>query len=109
MKYKLKRFSFLVLLTDFFITNTEPVGMSFITFDYRCTACNSMAINLFVRRSEMDAVRCEDCGELMKRLPAGPTTTFKFGDRSAIKSRKAVSLRDPNHSAGSRGHSSSLD
>ena len=54
-----------------------------------------------MRRSEVYAQMC-DCAAPdkrtygpMKQLPAGPITTFKQGDRSAIKSRKAVSLRDP--------------
>jgi predicted nucleic acid-binding Zn ribbon protein len=68
--------------------------MSFITFDYLCTNCDTVEKDVFIRRSEMDKHECGECGALMKRLPAGPTTTFKFGDRSAQKSRKAVSLRD---------------
>lgn len=55
-----------------------------------------------MRRSEVYAQMCDCAAEEafkeavpMKQLPAGPITTFKFGDRSAIKSRKAVSLRDP--------------
>jgi hypothetical protein len=70
--------------------------MSYITFDYRCPGCNTEYPNCMVRRSEMDEQRCGKCKELLVRLPAGPTTTFKFGDRSAIKSKKAVGLRDPN-------------
>ena len=83
--------------------------MSFITFDYQCTNCGRVGINKFVRRSEMDDVECDQCSALMKRLPAGPTTTFRMHDRSAIKSKKAVSLREPNHGANPRGHSKSLD
>ena len=74
--------------------------MSFITFDYLCSNCDNAAPNLMVRRSAMDNVECDQCGALMKRMPAAPITTFKFGDRSAQKSRKAVSLRDPNPGAG---------
>jgi putative FmdB family regulatory protein len=68
--------------------------MSLITFDYTCTNCDHFEKDALVQRSVMDNVDCPKCGALMKRLPAGPITTFKFGDRSAIKSRKAVSLRD---------------
>jgi len=46
-----------------------------------------------VRRGEVDNQECE-CGETMTRLMGAPVTTFKFGDRSAIKSKKAVSLMD---------------
>jgi len=67
--------------------------MSFFRYDYRCVACDATA-DLFVRKAEKDAQKCNFCGETMKRLMPGPTTTFKFGDRSATKSRKAVSLRD---------------
>lgn len=67
--------------------------MSYIIFDYGCEACGEKE-ERFVRRSEMDAQDCKECGSRMNKLPAGPTTTFKFGDRSAVKSRKAVSLRD---------------
>jgi len=68
--------------------------MSYITFDYQCTNCDNTAPNMMVRRELMNNVECDQCGALMKRLPAGPITTFKFGDRSALKSKKAVSLRD---------------
>jgi len=83
--------------------------MSFITFDFLCTNCDRFYESLMVRRSELEETSCKDCGALLKRLPAGPVTTFKFGDRSAVKSRKAVSLRDPQGGASSKGHSKSLD
>lgn len=83
--------------------------MSFIIFDYLCSNCDHFEENAFVRRNKMDDVDCPKCGALMARLPAGPTTTFKFGDRSATKSRKAVSLRDPQGGASPRGHAKSLD
>lgn len=73
--------------------------MSYIIFDYLCSNCDHFEPNAFVKRMEMDDQSCSKCGALMKRLPAGPTTTFKFGDRSAVKSKKAVSLRDPNPGA----------
>jgi hypothetical protein len=69
--------------------------VSFITLDYKCQTCGAIE-ERFVRRSEVDMQFC-DCvtgGSAMDKLPAGPITTFKFGDRSATKSRKAVSLRD---------------
>jgi predicted nucleic acid-binding Zn ribbon protein len=69
--------------------------MSFITFDYKCPKCGAEYPNVMVRRSEMDEQRCSKCKATLQKLPAGPITTFKFGDRSAIKSKKAVSLRDP--------------
>lgn len=75
--------------------------MSFITFDFQCQDCGKVEERM-VRRSEVYAQMCDCAAEEafkeavpMKQLPAGPITTFKFGDRSAIKSRKAVSLRDP--------------
>ncbi len=68
--------------------------MSYITFDYLCKNCDAFEESVFIKRSEQDNHSCSQCGALMKRLPAGPITKFKFGDRSAIKSRKAVSLRD---------------
>jgi hypothetical protein len=70
--------------------------MSYITFDYKCPNCEQEYLNCFVKRSEMDKQRCGVCKEVLVKLPAGPSTTFKFGDRSAIKSKKAVSLRDAN-------------
>jgi ribosomal protein L37AE/L43A len=70
--------------------------MSYITFDYACPECGAEYPNSFVKRSEMDEQRCGKCKTTLKRMPAGPSTTFKFGDRSAVKSKKAVSLRDPN-------------
>ncbi len=70
--------------------------MSYIIFDYACPNCGAEYPNNFVKRSEMDDQRCGKCKTVLKRLPAGPSTTFKFGDRSAIKSKKAVSLRDAN-------------
>ena len=69
--------------------------MSFIVYDYVCSNCDHVEQDAFVRASEKDNQDCPKCGALMKRLPAGPITTFKFGDRAAIKSKKAVSLRDP--------------
>ncbi len=83
--------------------------MSFIIFDYLCKECGAIEADKMVRRSEMDSVPCPRCPGQMTRLPAGPTTSFKFNDRSAIKSKKAVSLRDPNYGASSKGHSASLD
>ncbi len=68
--------------------------MSYITFDYGCTNCG--VVERMVHRREMDEQYCDECGDRMRRLPAGPITTFKFADRAAIKSKKAVSLRDPN-------------
>ena len=70
--------------------------MSYIRFDYKCPNCGAEFPNCFIKRAEMDEQRCGKCKEILKRLPAGPTTTFKFGDRSARKSKKAVSLRDAN-------------
>jgi len=67
--------------------------MSFITYDYGCEDCNLIE-ERFVHRREADEQYCNECGMRIRKLPAGPITTFKFGDRSAIKSRKAVSLRD---------------
>ena len=66
--------------------------MSFITNDYRCEKCDKIEERM-VRRSEIKNQECE-CGSKMKQLIGGPITTFKFGDRAAIKSKKAVSLRD---------------
>lgn len=68
--------------------------MSFITFDYKCEACGEV-MERMVRRSETDKQDCGKCGSRMRRMPAAPITTFKFGDRSAIKGKKSVSLRDP--------------
>jgi len=70
--------------------------MSFIKFDYLCTNCDKYYPDLFIKRVDMDNQDCGECGALLKRLPAGPPTTFKFGDRSAVKSKKLVSLRDAN-------------
>ena len=83
--------------------------MSFIVFDFKCTECGASYPNVMVKRSEMDEQKCGKCYAALNRLPAGPTTTFKMHDRSAIKSKKAVSLRGPNHGASSKGHSKSLD
>lgn len=66
--------------------------MSFIVNDYRCMKCETIQERM-VRRTEVTEQKCE-CGGAMKQLIGGPITTFKFGDRSAIKSKKAVSLRD---------------
>jgi len=71
--------------------------MSFITFDFKCQTCGKIE-ERFVKRAEVGMQFC-DCvrgGSAMDRQPAGPITTFKFGDRAAIKSKKAVSLRDKN-------------
>ncbi len=70
--------------------------MSLICFDYQCTGCGAVYENIRVRRDEVDDQRCGKCKDKLKALPAGPPTTFKFGDRSSVKSKKAVSLRDPN-------------
>jgi hypothetical protein len=79
--------------------------VSYIIFDFKCPACSAEYPNVFVKRSEMDDQRCGRCKEVLQRLPAGPSTTFKFGDRSALKSKKAVSLRDPNPGANSKDFS----
>ena len=68
--------------------------MSYITFDYVCPSCSTEYPNCMVRRSEQDEQKCGKCKSTLKKLPAGPITTFKFGDRAAIKSKKAVSLMD---------------
>jgi predicted nucleic acid-binding Zn ribbon protein len=83
--------------------------MSYIVYDYVCLDCKATWYDNFVRRDEADKQTCEGCGGELRPLPPSPTTTFKFGDRSAQKGKKAVSLRDPNHGANSRGHSESLD
>lgn len=70
--------------------------MSFKIYDYRCENCDEV-VELMVKSGEQDSQFCSNCPEVetpMKRLMPGPITKFKFGDRSAIKSRKAVSLRD---------------
>jgi len=69
--------------------------MSFITNDYRCTKCDSIEERM-VRRDEVGEQKCE-CGGDMAQLMGGPITTFRFGDRSAIKSKKAVSIMDRNY------------
>lgn len=68
--------------------------MSYITFDYVCPNCGAEYPNMMVRRAEVDQQRCGKCESLLRHLPAGPITTFRFGDRAAIKSKKAVSFRD---------------
>ena len=86
--------------------------MSYITFDYQCNVCGAREERT-VRRSEMDEQHCiaeldggllgiYDCDKPMVRLMAAPITTFKFHDRAAIKSKKAVSLRDPHGNAKSK-------
>ena len=67
--------------------------MSFIVFDYHCDECGATERDKFVRSSEKDEQICS-CGNTQRRMMPAPITTFKFGDRSAIKSKKAVSLRD---------------
>ena len=76
--------------------------MSYITFDFVCKHCGAEYPNLMVRRSNLGEQRCGKCKTLLHRMPAGPITTFKFHDRAAIKSKKAVSLRDPHGSAKSK-------
>lgn len=66
----------------------------FITFDYVCNHCGADYPNMRVKRAEIEDQTCGQCYSKLKRKAAGPITTFKFGDRAAIKSRKAVSLRD---------------
>lgn len=68
--------------------------MSYITFDFKCPGCGAEFPNCFVARSKIDSQRCSKCKSILARLPAGPITTFRFGDRAAIKSKKAVSFRD---------------
>lgn len=53
--------------------------MPFITFDYRCEKGHEDS--RMVLRKEMDAQRCKECKGLMRRLPAGTRTTFRFADR----------------------------
>lgn len=68
--------------------------MSFIIFDFKCISCEHVEERM-VERDNLADQKCSQCACPMQKLMPGPTTTFKFGDRSAIKSRKAVSLRDP--------------
>lgn len=68
--------------------------MAFLKYDYQCPTCEVAYPDMMVISEERDQQRCGKCKSILKRLPAGPITTFKFGDRSAIKSKKAVSLRD---------------
>lgn len=71
--------------------------MSFITYDFKCTRCDAIEERM-VRRDEVGKQRhvCRDATlAAMERLMPGPTTTFRHHDRSATKSRKKVSLRDP--------------
>ena len=58
----------------------------YITFDYRCPHCGHEE-SRFVKRSEMDEQTCDHGGlpswhepALMKRLPAGTRTTFRYAD-----------------------------
>ena len=81
--------------------------MSYITFDYHCIACGD-AEERMVKRDEQDDQGCRECGSRLKRKMAAPITTFKFHDRSAIKSKKAVSLRDPHGNAKSKDWVSSV-
>jgi len=67
--------------------------VALITNDYRCMGCNHVEERR-VERAVVPDQKCGICGADMKQLMGGPTTTFRFGDRSATKSRKAVSLRD---------------
>lgn len=68
--------------------------MPYLVFDYKCPGCHAEYPDCMVKSEEQDDQRCGKCKEKLIRLPAGPITTFKFGDRAAIKSKKAVSLRD---------------
>ena len=67
--------------------------MSFIVFDFKCISCGYTEERM-IKRDQTTDFKCSQCACPMQQMPAGPITTFKFGDRSAIKSRKAVSLRD---------------
>jgi predicted SprT family Zn-dependent metalloprotease len=53
--------------------------MAFITFDYRCSTCDTHEEKLVLRR-EMDAQRCDVCKSQLVRLPANPRTHFRFAD-----------------------------
>lgn len=52
----------------------------FITYDYRCLECGHKE-PLFVKKDEKDKQACLKCGGGMLRLPAAPSTTFKFNDK----------------------------
>ena len=53
----------------------------FVSFDYRCPSCFSVA-SRFIRKSEMDKQKCDECDTHlpMNRLPAGTRTTFRYAD-----------------------------
>lgn len=59
--------------------------MSYISFDYKCTKCDSVDSRL-VERKDMDSQKCKRAGTLfpclgeMYKLPAGTRTTFRFAD-----------------------------
>jgi len=69
--------------------------MSFITNDYKCISCEHKEERM-VKRGEVTDQKCSQCCCPMQQLIGGPITTFKFGDRSAQKSKKAVSIMDKN-------------
>ena len=66
--------------------------MPFIPFDYRCETCGHEEERLVLKKDK-DSQRCKqlvcethECKGQMKRMPAGPKTTFKFADKSGLKS-----------------------
>lgn len=60
--------------------------MSYIHFDYKCPGCGAVE-SRFVRREAMDIQYHYECKDtetgmhpMMRRLPAGTRTTFRFAD-----------------------------
>ena len=51
----------------------------FVSYDYKCKTCN-IVVERFVSKLMKDTQKCKECGNNLKRLPAGPRTTFKFND-----------------------------
>ncbi len=56
----------------------------FIRFDYRCDnilcAARSIRRERLVRKDKSRIQHCPSCGNVMRRLPAAPKTTFRFAD-----------------------------
>lgn len=56
----------------------------FIVLDYLCTKCDTRE-ERFVRKSDRNSQRCEECGSEVHEAPSGTKTHFRFADPSLKK------------------------
>lgn len=62
----------------------------FVTHDYKCHSCGHYEYDVFIKRSDMHAFACPECGETMTIKPSAPKIDWDALARGDNASPEAI-------------------